>query len=166
MSWCSHLNIWTKLRIFMKFDMNIYEFRSILALLSAQLWKNSVNLCIKNKYLFVEIFVDGTVTSYRPWLTFTWRGFYLKNILPYRLYLGFPWMDFLENLYLALPTHALQTLQASFPSLKIKGTLLEEKYAFSAVSWLPLEQFSWKCIPRTHHLCPINDTIWLRFIIN
>jgi hypothetical protein len=51
-------------------------------------------------------------------------------------------MGFLENSYLALLTHALQTLQAPFPSVKIKGTLLEEKCAFSAVSGLPLEQFS------------------------
>jgi hypothetical protein len=37
----------------------------------------------------------------------------MKSILPYRLYLGFPWMDFLKNSYLALPTHFASSISIS-----------------------------------------------------
>lgn len=70
------------------------------------------------------------------------RALYLKSHVFFGLHLGFHWREFSESLYLALRTHELQILRAGSHWLLIKGILLGKQSTFSAVSRLPLEQFS------------------------
>ena len=64
---------------------------------------------------------------------------YLKNLVPYRLYIGLYWKDFTERSYITLYKVSLQLFMFEVGGSIIKGTVPEEQ--FSAVSRLPLEEF-------------------------
>jgi len=74
------------------------------------------------------------------------RALYLKSNVPSRLHLGFHWRDFHENPRLTLHAKSLQEKRIGCDQSLINCALLEQQRAFSAVSRLPREGFSWKFI--------------------
>jgi hypothetical protein len=85
-----------------------------------------------------------------PFPSIKMKGTLLEENVPFRLYLGFHWSNFPENLYLAL------LVQFGCDSSLIRHTLLEEQCGLSSASVLKWEEFSWKLIPRNFHKSSTN----------